>query len=268
MDSFRTNLPRPHRLRRLALVAGVVLVLAAVAAMAAGCGSAARYDWANLSFQGGRPAYVQDGQAVSAIGIDVSDHQGSIDWQAVADDGVEFAFVRCGRRGYTEGGLFTDENYWTNVQGCMDVGIPYGVYFFSQAISEEEAVEEAEYALSLIEGQDVQLPVVFDHENIEGESARTDGLSSEELTRIADAFCERIQREGYTTLVYGNQHDLSRLDLSALDSDVWFAEYGVEQPTADFDDFALWQYTNEGSVAGISKPVDMNILLDKPAVGL
>lgn len=116
------------------------------------CSNQTKYDWSNLKLENSRMIYYEDGNAVSTTGIDVSDLQGSIDWQAVKSDGIDFAMLRCGRRGSTEGQLYTDKNYYENVEGATRVGLPYGVYFFSQATSEQEALEEAEYVLNLING--------------------------------------------------------------------------------------------------------------------
>ena len=123
------------------------------------CSNQTKYDWSNLKLENSRMIYYEDGNAVSTTGIDVSDLQGSIDWQAVKSDGIDFAMLRCGRRGSTEGQLYTDKNYYENVEGATRVGLPYGVYFFSQATSEQEALEEAEYVLNLINGAGVTYPV-------------------------------------------------------------------------------------------------------------
>lgn len=106
-----------------------------------------RYDWSNLTYEMTRPYYYEEGILVSRIGIDVSDHQKEIDWQAVADDGIDFAIIRVGYRGYTEGQMYLDSEYAANMQGARDAGIDVGVYFFSQAVDEEEAREEASFVI-------------------------------------------------------------------------------------------------------------------------
>ncbi|WP_232050863.1 GH25 family lysozyme [Arabiibacter massiliensis] len=223
---------------------------------------ASPYDWeAGLERDGDRLAYYEDGTLRSQLGVDVSDHQGYIDWQAVAADGVDFVFVRIGNRGYTEGALYADARGTENIDGATAAGLDVGAYFFSQATSEEEAAEEAEFALKLLDGRALALPVAYDHEPVSDAAGRANGIDRETLTACALAFCERFEAAGYATAVYGNKGDMARYDRAALgDRPVWFAEYDAEQPTAQFD-FAVWQYTNAGSVAGISASVDLNLLL-------
>ena len=207
----------------------------------------------------GRTQYEQGTQRARQ-GIDVSFYQGEIDWLAVAQDGVEFAIIRLGYRGYTEGGLRMDSRFEENIQGALAVGIEVVVYFFSQAITPQEAREEAQFVLQAIEGYDVSSPVVFDWEVITpGNDARTDGLDGQTLTQCALAFCQEIERAGYTPLVYFNQ-DLAYLtyDLSQMTQySFWLAEYN---PVPNFYySFDLWQYTHTGTVAGIEGSVDWNL---------
>ncbi len=204
------------------------------------------------------------GQA--AYGIDVSAHQGEIDWAAVAESGVEFAMLRIGNRGYTSGEISQDERFEENFQAARENGIQLGVYFFSQAVSEQEAREEAEQVLAWLDGQSLECPVAYDWEHITTETARTDEVDGETVTDCAIAFCQIIEEAGYTPYVYCNgmlgylSYDLERLQGYGL----WYAEY------ADYPSFAyaleMWQYTDEGTVDGISGPVDRNIwLLDTAA---
>ncbi|MDR2492329.1 MAG: glycoside hydrolase family 25 protein [Coriobacteriales bacterium] len=217
------------------------------------------YDFSNLVFEEGRCYYYQDGAIASRVGIDVSEHQGSIDWNAVADDGIEFAMVRLGMRGYTEGLLYVDEQFEKNIREASAAGLDVGVYFFSQAVSEEEALEEADFLLAQLGGRELAYPVAFDHEPINDPSARANNVSREELTRSALAFLGRVEAAGYEAMLYGNARDAQRFDLAALgDYAFWFAEYDARFPSGQFD-FVMWQYSNNGSVAGISRRVDMNV---------
>lgn len=196
-------------------------------------------------------------------GVDVSEHQKDIDWAAVAAEGVDFAMIRAGYRGYSQGGLYEDEYFAGNIEGALDNGLEAGVYFFSQAVTPEEAVEEAEYVLELIAGYDVTLPVVFDWENIDGDEARTDGLDGTALTDCAIAFCQRIEQAGYVPAIYAYRYlayfryELPRLTGYAL----WIGAVG------DFPDFyyahGIWQYSAEGRVEGIDGPVDLNLFFLK-----
>nr|WP_241156410.1 MULTISPECIES: glycoside hydrolase family 25 protein [unclassified Adlercreutzia] len=219
------------------------------------------YDWANLRDVGGRLVYEEGGQVTSRAGIDVSEHQGYIDWEAVAADGIDFAMVRAGSRGATEGGLAVDDYFAYNLDGATRAGLDVGVYFFSQAATEQEAVEEADFVLELLGGAALSYPVAYDHERIAGISGRADALTPEQMTANARAFCDRIAQAGYAAMIYGNAGDLARYQLAELGGyGVWFAEYGVSAPKRNRD-LAIWQYSNEGRVAGIDTVVDLDIRL-------
>jgi GH25 family lysozyme M1 (1,4-beta-N-acetylmuramidase) len=227
------------------------------------------YTWENLARDGeheGRYSYYKDGERVSRTGIDVSSHQREIDWQAVAADGIEFAIIRVGNRGATEGQISLDEQFHANVEGARQAGIPFGVYFFSQAISAAEAVEEAEFTLAALDGTELAYPVVYDLEPVmvSGLEGRANRLSREQASANATAFCERIQLAGYTTMLYGNKKDIALYEPNLLESNqVWFAEYGVPVPTGQFD-FIMWQYSNTTRVAGITTNVDLDIHFLEP----
>lgn len=219
------------------------------------------YDWTSLDRTNGRFAYVRDGQVVSRLGVDVSENQQLIDWEAVAADGIEFAYIRLGYRGTSEGGLYLDAYFERNLEQARTAGIDCGVYFFSQAASPDEAREEARFVLEHLGGAALQYPVAFDSEEAAAGTgrSRTAGLSDAEMTAIAQAFFSEISAAGYGTMLYGNAQDLGRYDSNLLAaSPVWWAEYGMPVPTARLD-FTLWQYSNEGSVAGIPTKVDMDI---------
>ena len=208
--------------------------------------------------------YQQDGfthcntSPVSLVGIDVSSHQGPIDWQAVADAGVDFAIIRVGYRGYTTGGLNEDERYYTNMEGALAAGLDVGVYFYSQAISTAEAREEAQFVLDRLGGYEITYPVIFDWEQGDQEE-RTDHVDNETLTNCAIAFCDTIETYGYRAGCYFNQSfGYDRFDLRELeDYDFWLAEYNTHQ--SFLYDVELWQYTNMGSVPGIDTTVDLNL---------
>lgn len=194
-------------------------------------------------------------------GIDVSEHQKEIDWAQAAQSGIDFAMLRACRRGYTEGGLFTDPYFESNIQGALANGLEVGVYIFSQAITVSEAMEEADYILGVIAGYDISLPVVFDWEPIEDEGgARTDGLDSAILNDCAVAFCEKVKMAGYTPALYFNrQQGYYKYDLSRMtDYTLWLSAPG------EFPDFYyavdLWQYSFDANISGIAEPVDINLL--------
>ncbi len=202
----------------------------------------------------------QNGQQQARAGVDVSTYQGEIDWEKVADSGVEFAMIRCGYRGYSKGVIVPDKNFEQNIQGALDAGLEVGVYFFSQAMNTWEAREEAEFTLECIKGYDVTYPVAFDWETIAGSSdARTNGMKGSEITNCAGVFCDVVKEAGYDPVIYFNQ-DLGYLgyELDALkDYTFWLAEYN-ETPSFYYH-FDLWQYTHKGAVPGIEGNVDLNL---------
>ncbi len=212
-----------------------------------------------LKSRNGRKFYVEDSKITSLLGVDVSVHQDNIDWAKVKESGIDFAMVRLGYRGYGTGEAQLDENYAENIQGARDAGLDAGVYFFSQAITAEEAVEEANLVIESLDGLDVNYPVVYDWEIIYDDTARTDNISVDVLTDCCVAFCETIKNAGYTPMIYQNKRtSIFKLDLNRLnDYDFWLAEYNTE-PTYYYD-FDMWQYTSTGRVPGIEGDVDLNI---------
>lgn len=219
------------------------------------------FDWRNLSREGGRLSYVVDGERLSRFGIDVSEHNLDIDWSAAAADGVEFAFIRVGYRGTDQGGVKLDARFADNLAGAQRAGIDCGVYFFSQAVTVEEAHEEAAFVLDALAGASLDCPVAFDSEVVPvgAGKSRTARMTDDEMSAVAEAFCLDVEAAGYEPLVYGNAHDLSRYDSSLIARvPVWWAEYNVLAPVAWFD-MSMWQYANDGSVAGIPTNVDLNI---------
>ena len=200
-------------------------------------------------------------------GVDVSEHQLDIDWKQVAASGVDYAYIRVGWRGYTEGGLFEDVYFERNIQGALDAGLHVGVYMFSQAVTVQEAIEEADFVLERIGKYNVTLPVVFDWEKIEAAEARSHGLTMELRTDCARAFCETVKSAGYVPCVYFNRnlgyygYDLTRL----TDYEFWFS-----LPESGFPNFYyacdMWQYSFTETVPGIAEPTDMNLwFIAKPA---
>lgn len=212
--------------------------------------------------ENGRFQYMENGQVVSHMGIDVSKYQGKIDWEKVAADGVEFVFLRLGLRGYESGKLVEDETFQANIQGALAHGIKVGVYFFSQAITVEEAVEEANFVLERIAPYQIDCPVVFDVEKVGDSSARMNQLTAQERTDVTIAFLDTIEAAGYKSMFYHNMETaLILLELERLQNyDRWFAYYGEElyYPYA----YGVWQYSEKGSVAGIKGEVDMNIAFE------
>ena len=203
--------------------------------------------------------YAENGTVTSHAGIDVSKYQGDIDWTAVREDGIEYAFIRLGIRGYESGKIVLDEFYDDNMKGANSAGVKAGVYFFTQAVNVEEAKEEAEFVIQNLADYDVACPVVFDVERIAGGKGRADQISKEERTAVTIAFCEAVKAAGYTPMIYGNVVCFTQLlDMTQLnDYEKWYAFYDdyMYMPY----DVSCWQYTEKGQVNGISNNVDLNI---------
>jgi GH25 family lysozyme M1 (1,4-beta-N-acetylmuramidase) len=218
------------------------------------------YSWDEcLTWRDGRPSYVAKDGARALLGIDVSHHQKEIDWERVAADGIDFAMIRVGYRGSELGTLQEDTFFRDNIAGASTAGISVGAYFFSQATSEAEAVQEADYVVHALSGAAVTMPVVFDIEDVEGDASRTETLTPERVTSFARAFCDRISEAGYTPMIYANTRwFVSRMNLEDLSGyGKWLAQY-FEYPAYPYE-FAIWQYTNTGRVDGVKGDVDMNL---------
>lgn len=203
--------------------------------------------------------YLTDGKVTSHKGIDVSSHQGVIDWNLVAQDGVEFAFIRVGFRGYgSEGKLVVDEMFHTNIQQAKEAGVKVGVYMFSQATTEAELDEEVQLVLDNIASYQLDCPVVYDVEMISG-NGRMNNLTPEERTNLTLRFCEKIAQAGYRPMIYHNTEMAAiRIDYAALEAyDKWYAAYNRRMFFPY--EFKVWQYSDKGSVQGIKTNVDMNI---------
>lgn len=205
-----------------------------------------------------------EGVLHSRVGIDVSSRNGDIDWVKVKEAGVDFAMIRVGYRGCSEGMLITDSSCADYLSGASEAGIETGIYFFSQAVTEEEAMEEADFVLALLSEHSISMPVGI-HTEYEADvyHTRTDSLSVRERTSCVSAFCRRITDAGYTPVIYGSRDWLSeRLDMSVLGSyPVWLSEHNVNVTYTG--PFMIQQYTVQGRLDGISGSVNMDISYGK-----
>lgn len=217
------------------------------------------YDFTRLVCQSDLMKYYENGKQVSFVGVDVSKDQDYIDFGKVRKAGINFVMIRVGARGYGTGQLIVDEYFAENMKRAADAGLDVGVYFSSQAITEEEAIEEANLVLESLGEYTVSYPVAFDMEFVPNDTARIDALSKSERTNIAKAFLDTVEAAGYKTILYGNKEWLIKeIDMSKLTAyDVWLAQ------AADIPDypykFSMWQYSTQGSVDGIAGPVNLNI---------
>ncbi len=203
------------------------------------------------------------------LGIDVSSFQGTIDWEQVAGSGIDFVMVRVGYRTLQSGEIQEDACAKYNLQEASAQGIQLGVYFFSTAVTEEEAREEAQWVCEFLAGYPITYPVAFNCEGFQDSSSRQYGLSVEERTDIALAFLEEIEAGGYTGMFYAARNELAdnllwETDALELSYRIWVAQYlTVTYPDAQTPDYGgeyvMWQYTNKGSVPGIDSAVDLNV---------
>ncbi len=205
--------------------------------------------------------YYKDGQKAGRVGVDVSEYQEEIDWTAVKASGVEVAILRAGFRGYgAEGNMKKDAYFDTNMQGALAAGLDVGVYFFSEAVSYEEGVEEAELVLSMVKPYSFRQPIIIDTEKVGDEEGRANLISVEERTEALLGFCETVEAAGYTPMIYASTYwFVDALDLSKLGKyEFWLAAYDTPQFPYHVEG---WQYASDGYVPGISGNVDMNVWL-------
>lgn len=207
----------------------------------------------------GRMTY-SDSSVKIYTGIDVSVFQGDIDWDAVKNDGIDFVMLRVGYRGYGQKGIMgKDDKFDSNYEGAKKAGLKVGAYFFSQATNESEAREEAAFVLDAVRDCPLDYPIAYDWEFVDNDEARTNGMTSEDITVCAKAFCEAIKSAGKVPVIYFNcETGYFNYDLPQVkDYDFWLAEY-YDTPSFYYN-YKMWQYSKTGSVDGISGDVDMNI---------
>lgn len=211
--------------------------------------------------------YLSCAAGETVMGIDVSSHQGEIDWQEVAASGVKFAFIRLGYRGYNSGTLHVDEFAQRNLNAARAAGIQIGAYFFSQAVTVEEAEEEARQAVEILDHLALDLPLVYDWEYV-SETARTANVDRRLLTDCTLAFCTGVEKAGYAPMVYFNSSQITDLlygeELEQYPW--WLAKY---DPAMAFPcRVDMWQYTNQGAVPGINGDVDINLMFTEYGLGM
>ena len=210
--------------------------------------------------ENGIPAYYENGKKISHLGVDLSEYQGSVDFDAMKNAGVEFVMLRIGGRYYgDDGGVYEDKAFDEFYDLAKSAGLKIGAYFFSQANCAEDAQEEANFAVSKLNGRKLDYPLALDWENIAEDAARTDNVTGDALTAIAETFCDTVEAAGYKSIVYSNTQQMFIMyDFETMkDYDFWLADYR-EFPTMYYK-FDMWQYTSEGSIAGVEGTVDLNI---------
>ena len=192
-------------------------------------------------------------------GLDVSEYQGSINWEKVRSAGFDFAFIRIGYRGYSVGNILEDDRARSNLAQARDAGFDVGVYFYAQAVSPEEASQEAQWCLDFLAGEELELPVVYDWEWVDHD-ARTGQMDKTTLTECARTFCNAIESGGYESMIYFNSHVAGELlDLKTLaEYPFWLAQFKDQMDYPYKVD--VWQYTEEGTVPGIKGDVDIDLM--------
>lgn len=217
------------------------------------------------------------GERNSYFGIDVSSFQGKIDWGKVANSGAEFAIIRCGIRGFgSDGHLVEDKYFQDNIQGALEAGLKVGVYFYTQAKDEAEAVEEADFVLDILKPYKIDGPVILDVEEASSDE-RIKGISAEDRTNNILAFCEHIENAGYKAMVYADvKYFTTKMEISRLEKyEKWYANYNdhvMDENSSVWEynnpfmfpyEFKMWQYSNQGHIDGIDTAVDLNVLFTK-----
>lgn len=219
------------------------------------------YDWTNLYADDDYRYYYKGKKVASKVGIDVSYYQGKIDWKKVKKSGVDYAIIRLGYRGFQNGALVLDSYYHYNMENAKKAGVEVGVYFFTQALTKEEAAEEAKFCIKNVKKYELDYPIIIDTEAINNKKARSHitELNKNELTNICKAFCNTVDKAGYTSSIYASKSwFLYKLNLEKLEGyNKWLAHY--TKATDYVYDFDMWQYTSDGYVPGIKGRVDMNI---------
>ncbi|MGN0132790.1 MAG: GH25 family lysozyme [Lachnospiraceae bacterium] len=219
------------------------------------------YDYTGLVYEEPFMRYYAEGKKVSRQGIKIDDSYGVIDFERVEDDGIDYCMIRIGKRGYATGAVTMDDDCLQYMASAKEAGLGVGVYFYSQAANEAEAVEEANLVLQMLEQSEVKpdYPVVFDMELVSNDTSRTENLTKSQLTAITKAFCDTVSQGGYTPAVYGNKYWLLRkLDLTQLGSyNIWLSQ---DSDIPDYPyQFAMWEYKQDAEIDGIAGKVSMSI---------
>lgn len=207
--------------------------------------------------------HYEDDEYYSITGIDISSHQKDIDFNKVKEAGISFVYIRCGYRGYSEGIIHEDSYFKKNYDAAKAAGLDVGVYFFSQAIDEKEAIDEAYFVKDMLKGLDIDLAVVYDLESIDYDESRIDELEITEKTSCAVAFASKIEEFGYQPMIYTNlewanyHYDLKQI----MNYDIWYAQYN-DEPDFPYQ-YKIWQYTDKGTIYGIDVETDINMMLVK-----
>ncbi len=219
------------------------------------------YDFTNLVNQSGKMKYFEGDKCVSTYGVDISKDQGYVDFNKVKKSGVGFVMLRVGARGYQTGQITLDDYFSDNLKRATDAGLNVGVYFLSQAVTEDEAIEEANTVIEAIGEYKLSFPIAFVMQYAKGDTARTEAVSKNDKTAIARAFLNTVKEKGFIPLLYGTKAWLIKnIDLSKMISiyDTWLSQPDENMPDYPYR-FTMWRYSTEGSVDGIVGSVNMDV---------
>lgn len=219
------------------------------------------YDYTGLVYEEPYMRYYADGKKASRQGVKIDDSCGTVNFVQVEEDGIDYCIIRIGKRGYATGAISLDENYLTYMKEAKEPGLGIGVSFYSQAVNEAEAIEEANLVVQALQQAEIkpEYPVIFDMELVNNDSSRTEKLTKNQLTAITKAFCNTISQNGYTPAVYGNKYWLLRkLDLTQLSGyNIWLSKEG-DVPDYPYE-FAMWEYKQDAKIDGIAGNVSLSI---------
>ncbi len=219
------------------------------------------FDFTKMEDKAGLKRYVENGRKTSYVGVDISKHTGKIYFPSLKAAGVDYVMIRLGSRGYSTGQITLDENFKENIEGAIEAQLDVGIYFYSQAISQDEAVQEANFVVQNLEPYrtHVKYPVAFNMGFVSNDKSRIEGLSREDKTAVTVSFLDAVRAAGYVPMVYGDKEWLLKeVDLAKLqDYDVWLSQ---EEEIPDYPyRYAMWQYNTDGVLNGIDGGADLNI---------
>lgn len=219
------------------------------------------FDFTKMEDKAGLKRYMENGRKTSYVGVDISKHTGKVNFSSLKAAGVDYVMIRLGSRGYSTGQITLDENFKENIEGAIEAQLDVGIYFYSQAISQDEAVQEANFVAQNLEPYraHIKYPVAFNMGFVSNDKSRIEGLSREDKTAVSIGFLDAVRASGYVPMVYGDKEWLLKeVDLTKLqDYDVWLSQ---EEEIPDYPyRYAMWQYNTDGVLNGIDGGADLNI---------
>ena len=219
------------------------------------------FDFTKMEDKAGLKQYMENGRKISYVGVDISKHTGKVYFPSLKAAGVDYVMIRLGSRGYTTGQITLDENFKENIEGAIEAQLDVGIYFYSQAVSQDEAVQEANFVVQNLEPYraHVKYPVAFNMGFVSNDKSRIEGLSREDKTTVTISFLDAVRASGYVPMIYGDKEWLLKeVDLTKLqDYDVWLSQ---EEEIPDYPyRYAMWQYNTDGVLNGIDGGADLNI---------